>query len=370
MALTGIGFATRKDVPEKRRKLVKKRRTQVFGFVAALAGATSLLAVAQAPPAAPSGLRILTAIPPGTPPAPSTGTRLYAADSVWNTPIPANPEIDANSAVMARAVADAARTGGLPITVKEWSWPLYFADAATPRYTIGLTAWWAPAKFMIGVPIPSHAQPDPAGDGQMAIVDLASRCEYDFFQGVKDQSGNWTASWANATSIDGTGWFPPGGYSATGAGRAGAAGLMRPEEFQAGVILHALHFAFPLTKAGGPVLPAGESDGQSTAVGAIPEGARLQLDPSVDLSTLGLNSYEMIVGRALQQYGMFLTTTNYSGVSFAAQNPISTSVGYPWGDQTYVYLPVSLVARLRVLKLGPQYQPTSNLNNTACAAFK
>lgn len=77
-----------------------------------------------------------------------------------------------------------------------------------------------------------------------------------------------------------------------------------------------------------------------------------------------------MVGKALQQYGMFLMDSNTGGVSFAAQNPQSSTVPYPWGDQTYVYLPVSLLSRLRVLTLGPQYTPTGYLNAGACATFK
>jgi hypothetical protein len=201
----------------------------------------------------------------------------------------------------------------------------------------------------------------------MVVIDLDTRCEYDFWEAVKSSTG-WTASWGNVTTIDGTGWYP-GGYSATGSGHAGGAGVIRPEELRAGAIPHALGFSFPLTKAGGPVLPATESDGKSTAANAIPEGARLQLDPSLDLSTLGLSNYEMIIGRALQQYGMFLTTSTGRGVAFPAQNPQSTSVPYPWGDQAYVTLPLSLVSRLRVLTLGPQYKPTGYLSGGACATF-
>jgi hypothetical protein len=304
-----------------------------------------------------------------TAPSSSTLDRLYDPSSPWNTPIPQNPSIDPNSAAMAQAVASAAQSGGFLIAVKKWSWPIYFADSATPKYTVGLTAYWAPAKSMIGVPIPSTALPDPSGDGHLTIIDTTTNCEYDFWQAVKQTTGNWTASWANVTTSNGMGWYA-GGYSATGSGNAGAGGLIRPQELQAGVIPHALGFSFPLTKAGGPVLPATESDGKSTAPDAIPEGARLQLDPSLDLSTLGLNSYEMIIGRALQQYGMYLMDSNTGGVSFAAQNPQSTAVAYPWPDQTYVYLPLSLLSRLRVLTLGPQYKQSGYLDGGICATFQ
>ena len=347
------------------------RAAALAGAIVVASGLTGLAGQTTAP-APPTGVRIIGGAPspaPPPPPPPASVPRLYAADSPWNTPIPANAAVDVNSAAMAQAVAAAAQSGGFLIAVKRWSWPIYFADAATPKVTVGLTAYWAPAKSMAGVPIPSNARPDPGGDGHMAIVDTSTQCEYDFWQAAQASSGTWTASWANVTSSAGPGWFA-GGYSATGSGAAGAAGVIRPEELQAGVIAHALGFSFPHTKAGGPVLPATESDGRSTASYAIPEGARLQLNPALDLSTLGLNAYELIIGRALQQYGMYLMDSNSGGVSLVAQNPQSTSVPYPWTDQAYVYLPVSLLSSLRVLQLGPQYTQTGYLNAGGCATFQ
>ena len=339
------------------------KRPARFALPAVLALSFTVTVPAQQPPRPPTNVRITAAVKT------TTTSRLYDATSPWNTPIPATPSIDPNSAAMAQAVYSAAQTGGFLIAVGKWTWPLYFADATTPKYTVSLMASWAPAKSLSGVPIPSTALPDPSGDGHMIVVDTSTSCEYDFWQAAKLTNGDWIAGWANATASNGTGWYP-GGYSATGSGTTGGGGLIRPEELQAGVIPHALGFAFPLTKAGGPVLPATESDGKSTAAGAIPEGAHLQLDPALDLTTLGLNSYEMIVGKALQQYGMFLMDSNTGGVSFAAQNPQSSTLTYPWGNQTYVYLPLSLLSRLRVLTLGPQYTPTGNLTAGACATFK
>jgi hypothetical protein len=343
-------------------------RTRVVGLVAVAAMACGVSGAAgqTEKPSAPTGVHIVT----GTLPTPSPAIgRLYDPGSPWNTPIPANTPIDPRSAAMAQAVTSAAQAGGLLIAVKKWSWPVYYADASTPRYVVSLTASWAPARSIAGVPIPSNAAPDPSDDGHMTVIDTSTHCEYDFYEAARQTSGSWTAGWANATRVDGMGWYT-GGYSATGSGAAGAAGLIRPEELQAGTIQHALAFAFPLTRAGGPVLPATESDGRSTVAEAIPEGARLQLDPALDLSTLGLKPYEMIIGRALQQYGMFLMDSNTGGVSFAAQNPQSSTVGYPWGDQTYVYLPLSLVSRMRVLTLPSQYSPNGYLSPEGCATFR
>ena len=84
------------------------------------------------------------------------------------------------------------------------------------------------------------------------------------------------------------------------------AGLIRPEEIKQGKIAHALVFAYYTPKRGIYVQPASNSDGMSTRSGAIPEGARLQLDPSLDIDKLKLKPAARIIAKALQEYGMYL----------------------------------------------------------------
>jgi hypothetical protein len=216
--------------------------------------------------------------------------------------------------------------------------------------------------------MPSGAAPDPEGDGHMAIIDTSTNCEYDFYGAVHRSDGTWYANWANSLLTTGTGIFPYG-LSAREAGFGLGAGLILPGELAAGQINHALNFAYPYTKTGGAVLPATEAAGKSTAAGAIPEGARLQLDPTLNLDSLGLSAWQKTIARALQKYGMFLSDTG-GGVSLFAQNPQSTSVPYPWGDVTYPGLPTSLISKLRVLKLTPQYAPsTFKVVPTGCGTF-
>ena len=277
------------------------------------------------------------------------GTGLYSASSPFNTPIASGAAIDPNSNAMVQSAVSAAAAQGFVIASKHWSVPVYYANSTTPKTTVRLTASWAPYKKLASVPMPSGAAPDPEGDGHMAIIDTSTNCEYDFYGAVRRFDGTWAAAWANSLLTTGTGIFPFG-LSAREAGFGLGAGLILPGELAAGRINHALNFAYPYTKAGGAVLPATEAAGKRTAAGAIPEGARLQLDPSLNLDSLGLSAWQKTVARALQRYGMFLSDTG-GGVSLFAQNPQSTSVAYPWGDVTYPALPTSLISRLRVLKL-------------------
>jgi hypothetical protein len=98
-----------------------------------------------------------------------------------------------------------------------------------------------------------------------------------------------------------------------------------------------------------------KTDGWSTAANCIPEGARVQLDPSVNCQALpGITSWEKMVCRALQKYGWY-NIDNGSvgepgfGVQFenpAGEADIYTSIGLR--DYTRIrHIPLT---RLRVLK--------------------
>jgi hypothetical protein len=117
----------------------KRLASSALAVVFALLISVTLPAL-QAPPSPPTNVHISMGDVRTT-----GASRLYDATSPWNTPIPATPSIDSNSAAMAQAVYSAAQSGGFLIAVKKWTWPLYFADATTPKYSVGLTASWAPA---------------------------------------------------------------------------------------------------------------------------------------------------------------------------------------------------------------------------------
>ena len=305
--------------------------------------------------------------PVASPPPPSGSASFYSSTSVWNTPIAASETIDANSSDMVSTLVANANASGFAIAAKSWTVPIYYADATTPKTNIALTSGWGAVSKMANVPVPANARPDPAGDAHMMIVDRSTNCEYDFWKASQAASGSWSAQWGNTTTTTGDGRFPFG-LSARASGFALGAGLILPNEISNGRIDHALAFAYSNAKAGGPIFPATSSDGSSTISGAIPEGARVQLDPTLNLDALGLTSWQKTVARALQIYGMFLVDHG-GALSLYAQNSSTTTSAYPWGDQTYAYLPTSIVSRLRVLQLSAQFTPTYKVVATGCAAM-
>jgi hypothetical protein len=269
-------------------------------------------------------------------------------------------------ALMARV----GQRGGFVLAIKRYSVPVYHATARTPRRSVPLRARWAPKRLLAGVPIPHNAAPDPARDGQLAIVDPSTRCEYDLWK-VRRDGDSWSAGWGNSLRTTGSGIYPHG-LSARAAGFALLAGVIFPNELISGRIDHALIFSYPYTSASGFVSPATEFDGRSARPDALPEGVRLQLDPAFDVSSLP--PYEQTIARTLQRYGMYLADTGATNISLYAVNPQSY-VGNPYGvnvpDTTYVSLAGIPLTRFRVLAHGPVIPATHDrLVASGCGSFR
>lgn len=270
-------------------------------------------------------------------------------DSPWTTPIPTDAPIDTRSDDYKRGMLEQ------PLVVSQllWTVPIYEADESTPRSDVPLTADWAPRHVLQSVPIPAGAQPDPARDAHMVVHDTSDGCVYEFWQARRDK-GRWSASWGGALPTESTGIYL-GGMAARASGMSAAVGLIEPGELRAGRIDHALAFAYPHTRAGGPVAPATNSDGTSTESFALPEGARIQLDPALDLDSLDLTPSERTIAEALQRYGMILADHSGGFTLYAvhpqSQPPDAFKDLFP--SETWVNLKKIPADRFRVLELGP-----------------
>lgn len=103
----------------------------------------------------------------------------------------------------------------------------------------------------------------------------------------------------------GNGLTPEGTWSSGGSSTPSIAYLIFPEEIEAGAIYHPLGCALNYPKIHKRVYPpAATSDGRNYDTWAIPEGARIQLDPSLDLDSLGLSRTAKIIAKAMQDYGI------------------------------------------------------------------
>ena len=109
---------------------------------------------------------------------------------------------------------------------------------------------------------------------------------------------------ATTRRMPGSGAQPWWGATATGLPLLG--GLMTIDELQRGSIDHALAMAIPHARAGVWSWPATHSDGDSSGPNSLPEGARLRLDPTLNLKKLNLPPMTRMMAEAAQRYGIVI----------------------------------------------------------------
>jgi hypothetical protein len=284
----------------------------------------------------------------------ATSGRPFADTSAWNQPIGSNVELDPNSAAMVAKLS----SGQQGAALYDFGTPIFFADSSTPKYQIDCTMPWG-ACGLEGeqVPIPAGAQPAPGSDGQMVIVDLSAKKSYEFWQYKNDKA---TTSWGGILPIDGDGRGTPQNH-AVGAGTSRLAGVVRTYEIEQGVIDHALVFATKYCKTGENRPPATKDDGKYTGEGAIPEGARVQLDPTVNVDAIaGITKAEKAVGKALQKYGGYVIDCAASEMAVSFENPIGKADPYPAAGFSNDYFEMDKIPwnQLRVLKAWNSYNGT------------
>lgn len=245
----------------------------------------------------------------------------YSKNSIWNTPIGPLPKYDINSAEMVSTLAFS-NEGRIVTAGEAFNHPVYYADETTPRWDIRCMINECTiassdqdikrTNVVKGVPIPRDAQPGADSDGRMIIIDKVTHTEYNISKANRTATG-WEAGTVSVYNIlwNGT----PVGHSSRGSGIPAMAGLLRPWEIRQSRIEHALAFGYTETAENKCVFPASKADGHSTQPFAIPEGARLQLDPSLteaDFDRMGLSQNAKVIARALQEYGMILVDTSGS----------------------------------------------------------
>lgn len=266
--------------------------------------------------------------------------RPYLDTGFWNTPIGDTPSYDPHSDEMVATIG--LDSGGrIYSTTDDYSFTVYFIDQTTPRWDIPCTRYKCtivtPEKtyrteLLTGVPIPPGARPAGGSDGSMIVIDKTTSAEYNLW-GVKRTKDGWKVSNGSVYNIlwDGT----PEQYGSRGSGLPYFAGLIRPWEIRQGHIDHVISFAYPFPARERCVFPATKTDGDSVMTYTIPEGAQLQLDPSLteqDFDAMGLDRAGKIIARALQKYGMVLVDASGRSkihVENLADNPFATD---QWSD--------------------------------------
>jgi hypothetical protein len=271
--------------------------------------------------------------------------RLYADSSPLNAPVGGAPVDPGSSAMVARSIVPYAGSANLTNS-PDWGIPIFQADSSSQRQSVGCTRYWCNVAVP-PFPIPAAAQPSSGSDGHLVVLDGAGG-ELDAWTADHGSDG-WSAGVRGVTSSQGSGLECDRGQTcgrANAAGFALAAGIVRPEEIAQGHIDHALVITTPYTRSGYVACPALGTDGSSDDPAALPEGARLQLDPSVDVDALPIPGWQKVLARALQTYGAYVVDTGGS-LSIRAESNLGRGYdawakagvpdfpnlsGLPWGS--------------------------------------
>jgi len=288
---------------------------------------------------------------------------------MWK-PLESGQGISDSSDAYVKLIAKVVEDEGAVLALRTFTTPIYLVDSSTPLHDISLSASWAPAKSLRGVPVPDGALADPEDDGNFALIDTERGCEWDVWQ-AKHNSNGWSATWANAIDTSGDGVFPHG-MSSRGSGFALSLGLIWPDEIKSGHIDHVVVFSYPFTSSAGSVGASTESDGWSDRPDALPEGALLRFDPTLDIDSLGLPAWQTTIAHAIQDYGMLLIDDG-GGVQLYGVHSWS-SVEDPWArvfdDRAeYESLDALPFDRLQVIDFGEPVDREVKFVPGRCADF-
>jgi hypothetical protein len=323
--------------------------------------------------------------------------RPFGPSSPWNTPIPANPQLEPLSGLKITALATEIR---LKRTLGGDDRNPYFATSrhSTPLYEVGAGTARQPVTIdrdndqgtllqrMIdahgGVPFPPGAEPADGSDAQITVLDTSNGHLYEFWRASSPATnapgcteplpwhslrnpapchgdGRWHAegggiisdyrtdrgyfsrhSWPGLAEDEGWNW------GATATSLPLLAGLVTFDDLRAGVIDHAVAGAVPEACRDDHMFPAQRDDGVLVVPTCIPEGARLQLDPAYDVEANLSHPITRMVARAAQRHGIIVRDVTHGNFAIDGQDPRTESVnpyvsgpgvgGTPNGDQGFL----------------------------------
>ncbi len=287
--------------------------------------------------------------------------RFFSPSSFWNVPLAAGAALDPSSgAVLAAFEQEVLEEGPahhLNVNTISYSVPIYTVPADQPTLRVRLEkgpgssanplqrAWRA-------VPLPADAQPARGSDKHLVVWQPSTDRMWEFWA-FENTSAGPVARWGGAMRrvsqnkgvYDASAWrrvfvrraawqAETAGWGATGTSLPVVGGLITLEDLRRGRIEHALAMAVPNARADVWATPAHRTDGTSSEATALPEGARLRLDPSLDIAALHLPHFVQMLAEAAQRYGIVIRDKS-ANITFYAQDPIPTGTDPYVGRRGY-----------------------------------
>lgn len=260
---------------------------------------------------------------------------VFAPDSFWYQPLPANAPLNPNSAAY---VAEFQRQyhayyNTIGVNLGSYSAPVYTADANTK--TVPVTQWSCQnyldpdlPRQWAAVPIPPNAKPAYGTDAEMTIFQPSTDSMWEFWQ-ARQSGGQWQACWGGKMEgVSKNKGIWPQRYGVAATGLPFSAGQITVQDLKSGAIRHVMGIALVDTENSSVFSwPANRSDGYNpqNASNRIPEGLRFRLDPKVNVEALNITPVAKMVAKAAQTYG-FVVWDKAGSISLRFENPLAYTV--------------------------------------------
>ena len=267
-----------------------------------------------------------------------------SASWLW-TPIGGSPTLDANSATWVGYLS----AGGKQRILNLFDYGVTLipgsvipaVDTTTPRYAVvpsNVPAWGSNPFAGNSIPLPAAAQSliPPGSDKHVAVLDPVTGNAYGMWS-AGYSGGTWSCDWGGMCKLGGNGVDTSGSATATALARYAA--VVTASELTAAVaantgLNHALFCSSDITSSSF-VAPAIKSDGDNVGAVAtpIPQGKRIQLDPSVNVDGIsGITSTEKVIAKTLQTYGAYIGDKGGTRLAFMCEYVGGTTPGTPYSN--------------------------------------
>lgn len=270
-----------------------------------------------------------------------------AASQIVNMPYPAWATADVRSAPLAsssdfagaptqaqmqtyiQSEINATGGNGIALNSSQYTASCFKVDANTPRYRVEwhdrLNYGYTPSevyggqKYFLDVPIPDETIQAVGMDGHVMFFDPVADKVWEFWQFWFDRYNRPLASHGGRIdnySTSNAQFVAPWGVTASGL--SWAAIMITTEEIVAAynqiksggthqnTIKHKIYMATVAPRLAAMSWPATRTDGYNTNNAAPCEGQTLRIDPTLDLTTLGLKPVALAIADACQRYGVIV----------------------------------------------------------------
>jgi hypothetical protein len=287
----------------------------------------------------------------------------FPSTNLWNVNI-SSAAIDPNSSTLMAAIGSTTKLhptfgeypsdGGIPYTVVDSSVTtpvgINVIDYATESEDVVAPYPAGDYVAIEGDPTDCAGWPDTyIGDNHTLVLDRHTCWIYETFQ---TNRCNGLYDVASETIWDGVDYNarPWGWTSADAAGLSIFAGLEKYSEAASGTVSHAVRFTMDPTEGdsngGYFILPASHAASSNTTAHLLPEGAKLRLRSSVNIS--GFSAINQAILTGLMNYGMILADNGSNFFFIGDTDP-------NWNDSDLGNLKTITAADFDVIQMAPSY---------------